>query len=65
MCVPQHPNNKSPVEFKTSPHPHAVGMLEHVRWGKREVWERADVPLNTIPLLGRGSLVSIPARDEL
>lgn len=27
-CVPQLPNNKSGVEFKTSPHPRAVGVLE-------------------------------------
>lgn len=27
-CVPQLPNNKTGVEFKTSPHPHGVGVLE-------------------------------------
>lgn len=36
-CAPQHTNNKSCVEFKMSLHPHAVDVLEHVRWGKHKV----------------------------
>lgn len=63
--MPQHPNTKSHVEFKISLHPHAVGVLEHGRWGKQEVSEREDVPLNTTPLLGRESLPSVPTQDEL
>jgi len=49
MCMPQHPNNKSRVEFEMSPHPCAVGVLEHVRWGKCEC-DNGQMPLGTPPL---------------